>query len=251
MPPRLLRRRVLGSALALPFLSGRPAGAVGSGPLTILVCGDSLAQGLFLSTQPPLRRRPALRLVNGTRHATGLTRSDDWDWVAVVREQVARGAPDVMLAWIGANDYRAFVDRAAGRRYLFGTPEFAEAYGRRVAEITGIAAASGATVAWIGLPNMRERERADAARLLNAIQQDAATAAGAQWVPCWQATSDEAGEYLPSLTGPGERRLRADDGVHFSLLGYRSIARLAFTAVAAQHPAFAPPLQGASDALDG
>ena len=55
----------------------------------------------------------------------------------------------------------------------------------------------------------------------------------------------------PSLPGPGqtERRFRADDGVHFSDIGYRTIARLAFASIAQLLPAFAEPLNGAAEAL--
>ena len=46
-----------------------------------------------------------------------------------------------------------------------------------------------------------------------------------------------------------ERRLRADDGVHFSEIGYRLMARLAFDQLAAHSPAVAGPLHVAVDAV--
>jgi hypothetical protein len=192
-----------------------------------------------------------VRVVNGTRHATGLTRSDEWDWVQVARDNVARNQPDLMLAWIGANDWRPLVDRGARARYQFGTPAFAEAYGAKVAAMTKDARERGAQVAWIGLPNMRDSGFATAARRLNEIQESAAREAGALWVPSWDATSDQAGQFRPSLPGPNrtEQRFRADDGVHFSDIGYRTIARLAFASIAQQLPRFAEPLQEAAAAL--
>ena len=256
MTNTLARRTVLGSFLAPTLI--RPAAAqpgdasvTAPAPVTLLYCGDSLAQGLYLSTQPPLRRRPALRVVNGTRHATGLTRSDEWDWVQVARDNVARNQPNLMLAWIGANDFRPLVDRGARARYQFGTPAFAEAYGAKVSLMTRDARDKGVTVAWIGLPNMRDSAFAGAARKLNEIQEAAAREAGALWVPSWDATSDNTGHFRPSLPGPGqtERRFRADDGVHFSDIGYRTIARLAFASIAAQLPAYADPLTDAAQAL--
>jgi hypothetical protein len=224
-----------------------------AGPLTILYCGDSLAQGLYLATQPPLRRRANLRLVNGTRHATGITRSDEFDWVTAVRDQVERSRPGLMVAWIGANDFRSIVDRASQRRYQFGTAGFAEAYAARMTAMTESARAVGAAVAWIGLPNMRAAAMAESARRLNEIQQQAALAAGALWLPTWAATSDATGQFRPSIPGAdhAEHRFRADDGVHFSDLGYRRIASLAFAAIAAEKPDMAPPLAAASETLEG
>ena len=220
---------------------------------TILFCGDSLAQGLYLYTQPALRRRHSVRTVNGTRHATGLTRSDEWDWVQVARDNVARNQPNLMLAWIGANDFRPLVDRGAHARYAFGTPAFAEAYGAKVQAMTRDARERGVTVAWIGLPNMRDTAFAGAARKLNEIQEAAARQSGALWVPSWDVTSDPRGQFRPSLPGPNqtEQRFRADDGVHFSEIGYRTIARLAFASLAEQVPDFAPPLREAATALTG
>ncbi len=259
MTNTIARRLALGSFLAAPFLIRQAAAqpgeagatATGAAPVVLLYCGDSLAQGLYLFTQPQLRRRPALHVVNGTRHGTGLTRSDEWDWVQVARDNVARNQPDLMLAWIGANDFRPLVDRGAHARYQFGTPAFAEAYGAKVSLMTRDARDRGVTVAWIGLPNMRDSAFAGAARKLNEIQEAAARNAGALWVPSWDATSDPTGHFRPSLPGPGqtERRFRADDGVHFSDIGYRTIARLAFASIAAQLPEFAEALNGAAEAL--
>lgn len=223
----------------------------GAAALTILFCGDSLAQGLYLSSLPALRRRGELKLVNGTRHATGITRSDEYDWVEAVREAAARTRPQLMLAWIGANDFRPIVDRATRQRHAFGTPGYADAYAGRVAAMAEHARTSGAVVAWLGLPNMREPGFAAFARTLNEVQERGARAAGALWVPSWEATSDPNGHFRASLAGADrvERRLRADDGVHFSDLGYRSIARLAFQAVAAEQPDWAEPLGTAGMAL--
>lgn len=254
MTHSLPRRAVLGTLLAVPFLIRDAAAQTGDGgPCTILYCGDSLAQGLYLYTVPQLRRRPELKVVNGTRHATGLTRSDEWDWVQVARDNVARNQPDLMIAWIGANDWRPLVDRRARARYQFGTPAFAEAYGAKVAAMTKDAREGGAEVAWIGLPNMRDSGFAGAARRLNEIQEAAAREAGALWVPSWDATSDPTGHFRPSLPGPNrtEQRFRADDGVHFSDIGYRTIARMAFASIAEQLPSYAEPLQDAAQALAG
>jgi hypothetical protein len=225
----------------------------GTAALTILFCGDSLAQGLYLSSLPPLRRRHELKLVNGTRHATGITRIDEYDWVEAVREATVRARPQLMVAWIGANDFRPIVDRASRQRHAFGTPGYADAYAARVAAMAEHARTSGAVVAWLGLPNMREPGFAAFARTLNEIQERGARASGALWVPSWEATSNPNGEFRASLAGADrvERRLRADDGVHFSDLGYRSIARLAFQAVAAEQAGWAEALAAAGAALGG
>lgn len=209
----------------------------------LLFCGDSLAQGMFLTLQPVLRRRETLRIINGTLHATGVTRGDEYDWTAVSRELVGRHRPHLVVFWIGANDFRPLVVRAARARHAFGTAAFSEAYGQRVAEMAGNAVQGGARAVWLGLPNMRETQFAGAVRQLNAIQQAAAEAAGAVFLPTWEATSDAQGRYMAALAlERATRSLRAEDGVHFTDFGYRRIATLLFETAGEQFPELAPCL---------
>lgn len=251
----------LGALWAMPGLAqmtdadvaAKPDPAPASAPagrLRIQFFGDSLAQGLFLTTSPLLRRRDELRVLNGTRHATGLTRSDEHDWPAVIQASLARDPAQVVVVWIGANDFRPFVDRAARARYQFGTPGFFDAYRGAVATITQAATERGCALGWLGLPNMRDERFAAAAARLNTVMREGAEDRGGIFIPTWAATSDEQGRFRASLTTDrAERRLRADDGVHFSDVGYRLMARLAFDQLAAQNPAMAGPLHAAMEAM--
>lgn len=248
----LWRRSVLLGALGLPLATltrTRPArGENNDEAFRIAFGGDSLAQGMFLTLTPLMRGQEGMRLINGTRHATGLTRSDEHDWPVVLRTLVSRDRPNLLVMWIGANDFRPFVDREARARLQFGTEAFATAYGARVRRITAEAVEAGTKVAWIGLPNMRDNQFAAAARTLNTIQEAAATEAGAVWVPTWTATSDDQGRFRAAL-GEDRRRFRAEDGVHFSDHGYRRIAGLAFAQVAEADPEIGSRIQGARTVL--
>jgi hypothetical protein len=243
--PRLLGRRHLllaGAACGL----GRPA-AADTAPvperLSLLFLGDSLAQGLFLSLSPVLRRRPTPRIINGTLHATGVTRTDEHDWTAVTRDLAAAHQPQLAVFWIGANDFRPLVVREERTRHRFGTPGYAEHYARRVTEMVTHATDAGARAVWLGLPNMREAQFAGAVRQLNAIQQAAAEAAGAIWVDTWEATSDAEGRFLPAVPLPATTHVfRAEDGVHFTGWGYLRIGALLFDAAAEHFPELAPGL---------
>lgn len=244
------RRRLLQSALLLLSSAGvalaQPQPAVERTPpeqVKILFCGDSLAQGMFLSLNGVLRRRENLRIVNGTLHATGVTRSDEHDWPTAARDLVARNHPNLVIFWIGANDFRPLVVREQRMRFAFGTQGFADGYGRRVTEMVTPALASGARVVWFGLPNMRNAQFADAARQLNEIQQNAVVTAGGVFIPTWDATSDPQGRFMASVTlDRGTRGFRAEDGVHFTDWGYRRIAALFFDDVDHYFPELAPSL---------
>ena len=209
----------------------------------LLFCGDSLAQGMFLSLQPAMRRRETLRIINGTLHATGVTRGDEYDWTAVSRDLVQRHRPHLVVFWIGANDFRPMVLRSRRARYPFGTAAFAELYGQRVAEMAGNAVQGGARAVWLGLPNMRESQFAGAARQLNANPAGGGGRGGAVFLPTWDATSDAQGRYMPAVAlERSVQAMRAEDGVHFTHFGYRRIASLLFDAAGQRFPELAPCL---------
>ena len=217
--------------------------------VTILFCGDSLAQGLYLTLVPLLRRREALRSVNGTQHATGITRFDEHNWPEVVRGLVARNQPDLVVFWIGANDFRPLVWREQRIRFDFGTEGFAEHYRQRVAGMVAAATEAGGRAVWLGLPNMREARMASAAKTLNDLQSTAAEGAGALPVATWKATSDPQGRYLAAMEGArGTRPMRAEDGVHFTDYGYRRVAKVAFDAAAERFTEFAGDIAGIGEA---
>ena len=245
------RRAFIAGLASLPVAAGAATDkAQPPAPrLTILFCGDSLAQGLYLTLLPLLRRRDAMRSVNGTQHATGITRFDEHNWPEVVRGHVARNQPDLVVFWIGANDFRPLVWREQRIRFDFGTEGFAEHYRQRVSGMVAAATEAGGRAMWLGLPNMREARMASAARTLNELQSGAAEGAGALPVATWKATSDPQGRYLAAIEGArGTRPMRAEDGVHFTDYGYRRVAKVAFDAAAKRFPEFAGDLAGIGEA---
>lgn len=255
----LLRRSLLYGAMALLSSGGVALAqpAILPNPLperpapervNLLFAGDSLAQGMFLALNGQLRRRDGLRVINGTLHATGVTRSDEHDWPSVSRDLVARYRPSLTLFWVGANDFRPLVVRETRSRHAFGTQAFADGYGRRVGEMVTHAVQAGSRAVWFGLPNVRNEQFANAVRQLNDIQMNAAIAAGAVWIPTWEATSDANGRFKSSISlERGARGFRAEDGVHFTEWGYRRIAALFFDEVENIFPELADGLGRLSD----
>jgi hypothetical protein len=246
------RRAALAAALALPGVGHATSPTPKPAPpqrTVLMFCGDSLAQGMFLALNPLLRRRDDLRLVNGTQHATGITRADEHDWPAVTRDLATRNRPNLVIFWIGANDFRPLVLREQRSRFSFGTDPFLEHYARRVKEMVAAVAESGGHAVWLGLPNMRDAQFAGAVRTLNDVQYGAATDAGALFVPTWDATSDAQGRYTATIESQrGVRGFRAEDGVHFTDFGYRRIAGLAFERAAETFPDVAGGLAGPGEA---
>ena len=89
--------------------------------------------------------------------------------------------------------------------------------------------AKGLAVYWTGLPIMRSPDDSDDAEELNDIYREKSFINGAKFIDTWSGFTDESGRY--SAVGPdmsGQiRRLRDDDGVHFTPRGYLKLAHFA------------------------
>src|SRR3989337_1927533 len=124
----------------------------------------------------------------------------------------------------GGNDAQAI---RSGKDWLkVGSEAWDEIYGQRVeAFIKKLRAESGA-VYWVGLPIMRSPGQSSDAEAMNELFREKAFINGAKFIDTWNGFSDEAGRYSaygPDMTGQ-VKRLRADDGVHFTMRGYLKLA---------------------------
>lgn len=81
-------------------------------------------------------------------------------------------------------------------------------------------------VYWVGLPIMRSPDQSTDAEMMNDVFREKAFINGAKFIDTWNGFTDEAGRfsaYGPDMTGQ-VKRLRADDGVHFTMRGYLNLA---------------------------
>src|SRR6185295_1625291 len=77
-----------------------------------------------------------------------------------------------------------------------------------------------------GLPIMRSDGQNADAEALNDVYREKAFINGAKFIETWNGFTDESGRfsaYGPDMTGQ-VKRLRADDGVHFTMRGYLKLA---------------------------
>jgi len=216
-------RRLLltaGAALLLAPAAIAAPGAPGEQPTTIVVVGDSQAQGVAGALQRLyVRDRKHYHVLDRSRIGTGLITRPDFNWPEEAKDLASERHMDIAVIMFGANDRPPFhlddVDPGLKER-------FQRAYGKHVRDIVKSFRDVGAEVIWLGHPVVRDsRYTADMA-FLNQIYQQNATEAGAHWLPLWDLVTDSNGGYAAYGKGvDGEkRRLRADDGVHFTPAGY-------------------------------
>ena len=110
-----------------------------------------------------------------------------------------------------------------------GTDEWDALYGQRVEAFIKKLRAKKLAVYWVGLPIMRSPDESDEAEDLNEVYREKSFINGAKFIDTWSGFTDESGRYSafgPDMSGQ-VRRLRADDGMHFTSRGYLKLAHFA------------------------
>lgn len=190
----------------------------------VVVLGDSLGDGLWAGLYRAFEEDATLEFIQRSKVSTGLARSDRYDWDAELAKILKEENYHIAVVMFGANDTQPI--RKDGELLKFGTEEWREAYGARVeAFIKKLRAANLATY-WVGLPVMRSPTQSSEAEILNDVYREKAFINGAKYVDTWTGFADEAGRYSaygPDMSGQ-VKRLRADDGVHFTMRGYLKLA---------------------------
>src|SRR5690242_10288896 len=112
--PRTICRALI-ALMALCFISaGAQARSIRTHNVKIAVVGDSLANDLANGLEDLFGNRPNVHILKQTRFATGLVRTDYYDWDGVIRKFLHQHNPDVILVVIGGNDHQAI--RVNGNR---------------------------------------------------------------------------------------------------------------------------------------
>ena len=226
-----LRNAVLGLLLVLGATQSATADISINVAKSIIVIGDSLADGLHAGLHGLLKKDNFNKqLYKKTKVSSGLVRNIKIDWQATIRQIAATRKYDIAIVTIGANDLMGF--RTKKGPVYYKSPRWDVLYGERVMEVVKTLRAGGMTVYWVGLPITRRDRHQKAYARLNRVFQKAATAAGASYIDTWNPLSAN-GRY--TSVGRNVRgqltTLRATDGVHFTPAGYAAYANLVLKSI--------------------
>jgi hypothetical protein len=217
---RLSRR--CAAVLACLYLAALPALADESvKQRTIMVIGDSQAQGLATGLHHAARGLAWAHVLNDAKAGTGLIAPATFDWPAYVPTLIKSVHPDVAVMMFGGND-RLPLQTGDGATVPFRTATWKDIYKLRVTAMVHALRAAGVQVIWVSNPIARDSNYSADMQYINAIFAEAAAAEGANYVDIWLAVSDGAGHYAgygKTLSG-STARLRLDDGIHFTPAGY-------------------------------
>ena len=190
----------------------------------VLVVGDSLGDGLWSGLYRAFEDDATLEFIQRAKASTGFSRPDSYDWNAELADLLKENTYQIAVVMFGANDAQAI---KSGKDCLkVGSEGWREVYGQRVEAFIKKLRAANIAVYWVGLPIMRSPAQNADAEALNDVYREKAFINGAKFIETWNGFTDEAGRfsaYGPDMTGQ-VKRLRADDGVHFTMRGYLKLA---------------------------
>ena len=190
----------------------------------VVVLGDSLGDGLWSGLYRAFEEDATLEFMQRAKPSTGFARTDSYDWNTEVANLLKTETYQIAVIMFGANDAQPI---KSGKDWLkVGSEPWREIYGQRVEAFIKKLRAANLAVYWVGLPIMRSPGQSSDAEAMNEVFREEAFINGARFIDTWNGFTDEAGRYSaygPDMTGQ-VKRLRADDGVLFTMRGYLKLA---------------------------
>jgi len=198
--------------------------AARSHKIEVAVIGDSVAHDLGRGMEDLFDSNHRIHVVRQTKFATGLVRTDYYNWNKVTRDFLRQNKPNVIVIVMGGNDNQTI--RRNGKRYDPGTKAWRAEYARLVSRYMSNFRHSHAKVYWVSLPPVRSAKLTAAYRTINAIGHYQAKRHGIHYVNVWKKFLTRSGAYSSfgeSLEGV-RRQIRKEDGEHFTDVGRRLFA---------------------------
>lgn len=223
----------LGSAIAAPktTLAKRK-------PITIVVFGDSLADGLWAAIYREYARDRSVQVIRASKVSSGFTAYNYHAWLAGLLKQYKI---DAFIIQVGANDRQRMVARGKGL-IRFRSDEWAQFYKERLEAFAKQLNEAKVPAYWVGLPIMRNATIAKDSQYLNQFYEEVARRTGLTYISTWNVTANGKGVYDAFFSDDKgrRRRFRADDGIHFSFLGYDRVAQHVLTIIRKKQPNLLP-----------
>lgn len=192
----------------------------------LYVFGDSLGDGIWAGLYRAFRPDGNIDVVKKSRVSTGFVRTDYFDWNKKLSGILVAEKVHIAVIMVGANDMQPIRAGRGRKWHKLDSPEWREVYSKRIDRFIKRLKGSKAAVYWVGLPIMRSAKHNNQMQIMNEIFRERAFVNGVKFVDTWNGFADQFGRYSafgPDLNGQ-VGRLRAGDGVHFTIRGYRKLA---------------------------
>ena len=185
------------------------------------VFGDSFGDGLWAALYNQLPRREAFQVLRHSEQATGFTRYAQNNLEDRLAGILAEGPVDVAVISFGANDTQGIY--VNGKVAPLLSARWKAEIAARITRYVKALQAQGASVVWVGLPVMRDPKYDAQVQGLNAFYAGLMAELNVPFIATRSAAADEQGRYASHLPGKDgvPWLVRAGDGIHMSMKGYR------------------------------
>lgn len=220
------------ASLAVLFSSGTASAASGfiremprDRPLGIFVMGDSFGSELADGLKWAFRGKRNITVRKRTKPATGLVRTDQYDWLKSVRRLLSKEQVDVAVIAIGGNDRQDM--RVKGKRYERFTIGWRMEYMKRLQRLAGVLKKSGAAVYWVGLPIVRSKRMTKDYARFNRYYSGVSKDHSFRYIGIRGLFRSKSGGYAAYGKGLDGKtvRLRDKDGIHLTIVGAKKLGR--------------------------
>ena len=197
-------------------------------PVRIAVIGDSLAFELYKGMHAAYRNDKSVKFVKYTRVSTGLIRRDIFNWNRKIRDFVKSHKFDIAVVVMGGNDRQSLWHKK--RRLTRGSKAWFKVYSQRAEAFMKTLKSAGKPVYWVGLPVVRSATMSRDYKRFNRLFKRLSSKYGFRYVNMWKVFADKKGRYTSfgrDAAGT-KRRMRNDDGLHFSGYGRLKFGRAVF-----------------------
>jgi hypothetical protein len=189
-------------------------------PLRVLIVGDSIGIDVGGPLQNDLSNSGVATVLLDARESTGLTRPDYFNWPAELQSDLKSFAPQIVVIMIGANDPQDFLGPPD---VPYGSERWNDMYAQRVSGFMQLAASTGASVIWIGMPPMQNPQLTAEMSDVDAVDQQQAVLQhpAVDFISTWTLLGTPQGTYTPFVTSSGGQvlNIRTPDGTHLTPAG--------------------------------
>ncbi len=192
----------------------------------LVVLGDSLAGGLAGGLERILQKDGNIDIIRKHSPNAGLARRDASQIPGRLAALLGQERFHIAVVMMGVNDGNAV---RIGRRWVRvsdDTPQWREAYQKRVDRYIKELKRRNIAIYWVGLPIMRASGLNQAMQLLTEVYREKAYLNGVKFIDSWNSFTDQYGRfsaYGPDLEGR-ITKLRLNDGIHLTRAGNEKLA---------------------------
>lgn len=190
--------------------------------LDIGVFGDSYGEGFWAGLYNDLRDEPKFHVHRFSKQSTGFTRYASLNLQDDARGKLDGQNVDLAVVSYGANDTQDIW--AEGHLMPYMSADWKRVVGERVEAYVDQLRDRGAAVVWVGLPRMRKTSFDAQIQQMNAFYEELMCSLNVPFIATAGKSVDEKGgytDYLRPADGEKPIKVRAGDGIHMSMTGYR------------------------------